>query len=131
MAGDGDEQSLDVARFLRQPPPIGSQNISIRDFGDDDVSAVQSESVASGQGSTDRIRSIVRFDGYTPVVLHAAVEGDNLGNCEGVMASASGGCKKVEVEWKFEKSSDRIDTILETVTTSTGRRSDYLTSKNQ
>jgi hypothetical protein len=47
------------------------------------------------------------------------------------MASASGGCKKAEVEWKFEKSSDRIDTILETVTTSTGRRSDYLTSKNQ
>ena len=90
-----------------------------------------SESVASGGGSTYRIRAIARFDGFTPVVLHAAVDGDNLGNCEGDMAAVSGGCKKVDVAWKLEQSSDHGMLLVETVVTGSGPHPDHLRSQRQ
>ena len=112
------------------PEPIGNK-VSVQDIDGDGVSEVVSESVASGGGSTYRIRTIARFDGFTPVVLHAAVDGDNLGNCEGDMAAVSGGCKKVDVAWKLEQSSDHGMLLVETVVTGSGPHPDHLKSQRQ
>jgi hypothetical protein len=112
------------------PVPVGNK-VSVLDIDDDGVSEVISEAVASGGGSTDRVRSIVRFDGFRPVVLHAAVDGDNLGNCEGDMAAVSGGCKKVDVGWRFEKSADHGMLLTESVVTSSGLHPDHLKSQRQ
>jgi hypothetical protein len=112
------------------PEPIGSK-VSVQDIDGDGVSEVISEAVASGQGDTDRVHALFRLDGFKPVVLHVAVDGDNLGNCEGEMAAIARGCRKVDVNWRFEPSADHGVLLVESVVTSSGLHPDHLKSQRQ
>ena len=55
------------------PEPVGNR-LSVLDLEGDGVSEVVSVEVTSGQGQTDSFHSIFKLDGFTPVVLHAALE---------------------------------------------------------
>lgn len=107
------------------PQPVGNQNIAVLDLDGDGVSEVVTESVASGQGSTERLRSIVRFDGFTPIILHAVEEEDNLGWCRKA-------CDVVRVEWKFgQQSTTDLRTLTEKVTTSKGPTEDRMQVRSE
>ncbi len=106
------------------PYPVGYQNITILHFDDDDASVVMSDDVASGQGSTDRTRSVVRLDGFSPVVMHIVVDGDDLGSCGPGLNSPN--CKEVRTEWKFGPSE-----MTETVTTRTGHHVNHLAAHKE
>ena len=107
------------------PYPVGDREITVKDIDDDGVSEVLSVSVSSGQGTTHSVHSIIRLDGATPVLLHEAIEEDNLGDCYQ-------GCEKVHVDWKFGRQSVTGDVSLtETVTTSIGRSPDRLKPRTE
>jgi hypothetical protein len=116
-----------IEQVREVPFPVGNQNISVRDIDEDGVSEVTSESVGSGQGTTQRIRSIVRFNGFFPIVMHAVEEEDNLGAC-----GDGEECEAVSVRWEFGRQSTTGSTTLtETVTTSKGPRQDRMKGRRQ
>ena len=94
--------------------PVGNK-LSVQDIDGDGVSEVISESVASGQGTTETARAIFHLDGFTPVLLHTAISEDNLGQCHRR-------CKQVDIDWQFRPSRSGGDGVVltETVTTRTG-----------
>ena len=106
------------------PEPVGNR-LSVLDLEGDGVSEVVSVEVTSGQGQTDSLHSIFKLDGFTPVVLHAALEEDNLGECRK-------GCEQVIVDWKFGRQlNSGLISLTETVTTSRGPTEDRLKPRRE
>lgn len=104
------------------PEPVGHE-FSVEDVYSDGISEVLSVAVASGQGTTESVHSIVQLDGFNPVVMHQAFSRDNLGECHNA-------CKRISIDWKFERASGTTRPILvETVTTSTGSAPERLRSR--
>jgi hypothetical protein len=104
------------------PEPVG-HDFSVEDVEGNGVSEVLSVAVASGQGTTESVHSIVQLDGFNPMVMHQAVSRDNLGECHHA-------CKKISIDWKFEPPSGTARPLLvETVTTSTGPAPERLRSR--
>jgi hypothetical protein len=104
------------------PGPVG-HDFSVEDVDGDGVSEVLSVAVASGQGTTESVHSIVQLDGFNPVVMHQVVSRDNLGECHHV-------CKQIAIDWKFEHPSGTARPLLvETITTSTGPAPEHLRSR--
>ena len=106
------------------PEPVGDR-LSVLDLEGDGVSEVVSVEVTSGQGQTDSFRSIFKLDGFTPVVLHAALEEDNLGE-------GRKDYEKVSLDWKFGRQLiSGLISLTETITTSKGPREDRLKSRRE
>jgi hypothetical protein len=104
------------------PEPVG-HDFSVEDVEGNGVSEVLSVAVASGQGTTESVHSIVQLDGFNPVVMHQAISRDNLGECHHA-------CKKIAIDWKFEHVSGTARPMLvETVTTSAGPDPERLRSR--
>ena len=106
------------------PYPVGDK-LSVQDIDGDGVSELLSTSISSGQGTTSSVRAIVRLDGFTPIVMHAVVEDENLGNCYP-------SCDQVSVDWKFGQHPQTGEpTLTETVTFRKGKSPDHLTARKE
>jgi hypothetical protein len=90
----------------------------VRDVDHDGISEVVTTQIASGQGTSVVIDSIVHIDGWKPKVLHQAKSGDNLGAC---MPAAPTPCRSVKVDWQFQDATENgVAILIETITTSEG-----------
>jgi hypothetical protein len=115
----------DIKEVRELPEPVGN-HLTVLDLEGDGISEVLSVLVTSGGGQTDTDHSIFRLDGFTPVVLHEAIEEDNFGDCPPQE------CAGVAIDWKFGRTtSSGPTTLTETVTFSRGPREDRLKRKTE
>lgn len=90
----------------------------VHDLDHDGISEVETVSLGSGQGITRGTKSIVQFDGWTPVVLHQAEFKDN----EGEWGIKDNRFYSTSVAWEFrDLDGDGNDDLVETITTKKGR----------
>ena len=76
-------------------------DVSVYDLNHDGISEVVVVGVGSGQGTTSYNKSLVQFNGWTPLTLHVVCYGNNDGNC-GVPEDGMNECESNDVSWKFE-----------------------------
>lgn len=90
---------------------------SVHDLNHDGISEVVVVGVGSGQGTTSYTNTLAQFDGWTPIELHTAEYGDNLGAC-GDPDDGLNECESIDIQWNFKDlNGDGIDDLEEIQTT--------------
>src|ERR1039457_4623130 len=95
-------------REVREAGDLVGRDSVVHDLDHDGISEIETVSLGSGQGTTMGTRSLVQFDGWTPVVLHQAKFEDD----EGVWGIRDDRYYAREVDWKFrDLDGDGIDDL--------------------
>jgi hypothetical protein len=106
--------------------PVRS-DIDVLDLNNDGVSEIVVVALGSGGGSTIGARSIVQFQGWTPIVLHQVKFEDN----EGTWGVRDNRYFSRSVSWEFsDLDNDGNTDLIEEITTKKGRNNkDPITTK--
>jgi hypothetical protein len=97
--------------------PVRS-DIEVYDLDHDGVSEVVAVTLGSGQGTTVGKKSIVQFDGWTPIVLYKADFEDN----EGAYGTKNIRYFSRDISWRFvDLDKDGRSDLAEEITTKQGR----------
>lgn len=85
----------------------------------DGLSFVELSSFGSGQGIVEGSTSLVVFDGWKSIELHAAEESDDTGNCG--QKETERDCESISVEWSLaDLNQDGVLDVTETTVTKRG-----------
>lgn len=116
-----EDQTVMVRPKLREVKEVGGsvrRDAVVHDLNHDGISEVETVSLGSGQGTTIGTRSIVQFDGWTPIVLHQAKFEDD----EGAWGIKDYRYHARSVTWEFtDIDGDENDDLIEIITTKEGR----------
>ena len=106
---------LEEVREVEEPV---RSDIAVYDLDHDGVSEVVAVSLGSGQGTTVGTKSIVQFDGWTPIVLYKADFEDN----EGAYGTRNIRYFSRDISWRFVNlDKDGRSDLVEEITTKKGR----------
>jgi hypothetical protein len=101
------------------------RKFAVYDVDNDGVSEIVIEGSVTAHGSTEGTKSILRFDGWKPIVLHEQEFGDYLGYCG--EEDTGWKCHSKEVYWQFtDLNGDGMTDLVELVIYREGPERDQL-----